>query len=371
MSDLQRSFSRDPMLQTQLHLKILERGCDKSSIEYSRMKTDILVVGAGFAGAVMAERFASRGRSVLVIDKRPHIGGNAFDQFDSAGVLVHQYGPHIFHTNASHVEAYLSRFTEWRKYEHRVLSSVGGSLYPMPINRETINRLYDLSLDEDGVATFLEGVREKRMPIRNSEDLVLNNVGRDLCDKFFRNYTRKQWGLDLSELSPAVAGRIPVRTNDDDRYFTDTFQNMPADGYTRMFERMLDHPNIRVELETDFRDIRHKVAAEKIFYCGPLDAYFDFCYGKLPYRSLSFRHQHLPHVGQHQPVGTINYPNDYEYTRITEFKHLTGQVHAGTSIVYEYPETHGEPYYPVPTTENQALYQSYKKLADAESSTFL
>jgi UDP-galactopyranose mutase len=334
------------------------------------MKTDILVVGAGFAGAVIAERFASHGKSVLVIDKRSHIGGNAYDELDSAGVLVHRYGPHIFHTNAPHVEEYLSQFTEWRRYEHRVLSSVEGKLYPVPINQQTVNQLYGLSLDEEGVAAFFENVREKRTPIRNSEDIVLNNVGRDLCDKFFRNYTRKQWGLDLSELSPAVAGRIPVRTNSDDRYFTDNFQSMPAEGYTRMFERMLDHPNIRIELNTDFRNVRNTVDAGQTFYSGPLDAYFDFCFGKLPYRSLSFRHEHIAQKEQYQPVGTVNYPNDYEYTRITEFKHLTGQNHPGTSIVREFPETTGDPYYPVPTSENQALYQSYKKLADAESATF-
>jgi UDP-galactopyranose mutase len=334
------------------------------------MKTDILVVGAGFAGSVVAERFASHGKSVLVIDRRPHIGGNAFDEYDSFGVLVHRYGPHIFHTNARHVEEYLSRFTEWREYEHRVLSSVDGKLYPVPINLRTINQLYGLALDEAGVATFLENIREKREPIRNSEDVVLNSVGRDLCETFFRNYTRKQWNLDLSELSPAVAGRIPVRTNSDDRYFTDRFQNMPAEGYTKMFERLLDHANIRVELSVEFESIRHRVSAGNIFYSGPIDAYFDFCYGKLPYRSLSFQHEHLPGVEQYQPVGTVNYPNEFEHTRITEFKHLTGQKHPGTSIVREFPEAIGDPYYPVPTAENQVLYQKYKKLADAELKTF-
>jgi UDP-galactopyranose mutase len=334
------------------------------------MKIDILVVGAGFAGSVIAERFASSGKSVLVIDKRPHIGGNAFDELDRFGVLVHRYGPHIFHTNARQVEEYLSRFTEWRPYEHRVLSSVDGELYPIPINLQTINKLYNLSLDEAGLAAFLERVRENRQPVRNSEDVVLNNVGTDLCNKFFRNYTRKQWGLDLSELSPAVAGRIPVRNDWDDRYFTDKFQSMPAEGYTKMFERMLDHPNIRVETNTDFHNLVHKVTAGKVFYSGPIDAYFNFCYGRLPYRSLSFQHEHLPGQRQYQTVGTVNYPNDYEYTRITEFKHLTGQVHTGTSIVREFPKAQGDPYYPVPTTENQALYQRYKRLADAETSTF-
>jgi UDP-galactopyranose mutase len=334
------------------------------------MNIDILVVGAGFAGSVIAERFASSGKSVLVIDKRPHIGGNAFDELDSSGVLVHRYGPHIFHTNAKPVEEYLSRFTEWRPYEHRVLSSVDGELYPIPINLQTINKLYKLSLDEAGLAAFLDKVREKREPVRNSEDVVLNNVGADLCNKFFRNYTRKQWGLDLSELSPTVAGRIPVRSDNDDRYFTDKFQNMPAEGYTKMFARMLDHPNIRVEINTDFHEMPFKVNAGKTFYSGPIDSYFKFCYGKLPYRSLFFEHQHLPQQEQHQPVGTVNYPNEHAYTRITEFKHLTGQTHSGTSIVREFPRTEGDPYYPVPTPENQVLYQRYKQLADAEASTF-
>lgn len=331
------------------------------------MKVDVLVVGAGFAGCVIAERFADSGKSVLVIDKRAHIGGNAYDQKDDAGVLIHAYGPHIFHTNARSVVEYLSRFTDWRPYEHRVLASVEGRLYPIPINRTTINQLYGLSLDEAGVAAYLEKVRDRRDRIESSEDIVLNSVGRDLCDKFFRNYTRKQWNLDLSQLSPGVAGRIPVRTNDDDRYFTDEFQKMPADGYTAMFARMLDHPGIRVELGVSFQEMRAQVNAEMVFYSGPVDEYFGFCFGELPYRSLRFEHQHLAGVLQHQPVGTVNYPNDFDFTRITEFKHLTGQAHPGTSIVREFPQTQGDPYYPILTTANQELYRKYKKLAEAET----
>ena len=331
------------------------------------MKCDILVVGAGFAGSVVAERLASAGKSVVVIDKRTHIGGNAFDEYDEAGVLVHRYGPHIFHTNALHVVEYLSRFTDWRFYEHRVLSRVDGTLYPVPINQTTINRLYGLCLDEAGIATFLERVRDSRCPVQSSEDIVLNSVGADLCNKFFRNYTRKQWGLDLSQLSPQVAGRIPVRTNDDDRYFTDSFQKMPAEGYSAMFARMLDHPNIRIELGVDFQDVRSHVVAKTIFYTGQIDEYFGFCYGELPYRSLRFEHQHLSDQAQYQEVGTVNYPNDFEFTRITEFKHLTGQRHYGTSIVREYPQSRGNPYYPILTAQNQELYQKYKVLAAGES----
>ena len=333
------------------------------------MKTDVLVVGAGFAGCVIAERCAAAGKSVLLIDRREHIGGNAYDEKDDAGVLVHRYGPHIFHTNAPYVAEYLSRFTEWIPYEHRVLASLGGQLYPIPINRTTINLLYGLSLDESGVEAFLERVREKRDVIRNSEDVVLNSVGRDLCDKFFRNYTRKQWGLDLSELNSGVAGRIPVRTNDDDRYFTDSFQRMPADGYSAMFRRMLDHSSITVELNADFKRIRQRVRAEQVFYSGPIDEYFGFCFGPLPYRSLRFEHEHVSTSSRYQPVGTVNYPNEFAFTRVTEFKHLTAQQHAGTSIVREYPQREGDPYYPIPTPANQDLYKKYKHLAESESST--
>jgi UDP-galactopyranose mutase len=333
------------------------------------MVTEILVVGAGFAGAVIAERYAAAGKSVVVVEKREHIGGNAFDEFDTAGLLVHRYGPHIFHTNSPQVSDYLSQFTDWRPYEHRVLAVVNAEFYPVPINRTTINRLYGFDLDESGVSEYLESVRTHRTPVLNSEDVVLNNVGRDLCDKFFRGYTKKQWNLDLSELSPIVAGRIPVRTNDDDRYFADNFQKMPAEGYTKMFERMLSHPNIRVELGTDFANVKDKIQAEKVFYSGPIDSYFDHRFGKLPYRSLAFEHEHLAGQAQFQPVGTVNYPNDFSFTRITEFKHLTGQSHAGTSIVREYPQSDGDPYYPIPTPENLALYRKYNELAEADRTT--
>jgi UDP-galactopyranose mutase len=303
---------------------------------------------------------------VLVIDKRMHIGGNAFDELDRHGVLVHRYGPHIFHTNAASVSDYLSAFTDWIPYEHRVLAKVGGELYPIPINQTTVNKLYGLSLDEVGVAAFFERVREPRDPIRTSEDVVLSSVGRDLCDKFFRGYTRKQWGLDLSELSASVAARVPVRTNTDDRYFTDSFQKMPTEGYTGMFARMLDHRNIRVQLGTDFSEFRRNSSWNQLFYTGPIDEYFEFRLGKLPYRSLRFDHEHIPGGNQFQPVGTVNYPNEQKFTRITEFKHLTGQKHSGTSIVREFPGDEGDPYYPVPRPENQELFQKYRLLSSGE-----
>ncbi|WP_066332509.1 UDP-galactopyranose mutase [Azohydromonas lata] len=330
---------------------------------------DDLIVGAGFAGATCARRLADAGHRVLVIDKRPHVGGNAFDRRDEHGLLVHEYGPHIFHTNSEKVFAFLSRFTEWRAYEHRVVAAVEGQLLPIPINRTTINRLYGLDLDEAGVTEFLARARMPREPLRTSEDVVLNAVGPDLCDKFFRGYTRKQWGLELGELSAGVAARIPTRTNDDDRYFADRFQAMPAQGYTRMFERMLDHPNIELSLGCDFNAVRHSIVRRRTIYTGPIDEYFEHRLGKLPYRSLRFEHEHLKDTVQLQPVGTVNYPNDHAYTRITEFKHLTGETHAGTSIVREFPCAQGDPYYPIPAADNESLYKRYEALADAEPDT--
>lgn len=327
---------------------------------------DLLIVGAGFAGATCARELADAGYRVLLIDRRPHIAGNAYDEYDAHGVLVHRYGPHLFHTNAKRVFDWLSQFTEWHDYEHRVLAKVDEQYLPLPINRTTLNRLYGLDLDEAGVAKYLERVREPRDQIRTSEDVVLNSVGHDLCNKFFRGYTRKQWGLELSELSAGVAARIPTRTNDDDRYFTDTYQALPREGYTRLFERMLNHPNIELYLDTDYCEITEAITPRHTIYTGPIDAYFDYCYGRLPYRSLHFEHQHLRDTAWFQPVGTINYPNEHSYTRITEFKHATGQAHPGTSIVREYPQTEGDPYYPIPRPENEALYKKYKLLAKKE-----
>ena len=330
-------------------------------------KVDALVVGAGFSGAVVAERLASHGFEVVVIDKRPHIGGNAYDTRDPSGLLVHPYGPHIFHTNAPRIAQYLSRFTQWRPYEHRVLAKAGDLFVPIPINIDTINRLYGLSLDETTIQAFYDSVREPREHIRTSEDVVINAVGHDLYEKFFRGYTKKQWGLDPSQLSAAVAARIPTRTNRDDRYFADSFQNMPLHGYTRLFERMLDHPRIRVEVGVDFADVGDRIRPRHLAYTGPLDAYYGYCYGRLPYRSLQFEHQHFPATDRYQPVGTVNFPNDFEYTRITEFKHLTGETHSGTSIVREFPTDEGDPYYPIPRPENDALFRRYDMLAGRES----
>ncbi|MBD0267631.1 MAG: UDP-galactopyranose mutase [Cyanobacteria bacterium Co-bin8] len=326
---------------------------------------DYLIVGAGFAGSVLAERLASQdGKKVLVCDRRSHIGGNAYDHYNDAGVLVHRYGPHIFHTNSRDVFEYLSNFTEWRRYEHRVLASVDGQLVPIPINLDTINKLYSLNLTAFQVEEFFASVAEPKDSIRTSEDVVVSKVGRELYEKFFRNYTRKQWDMDPSELDRSVTARVPTRTNRDDRYFTDTYQAMPLHGFTRMFESMLDHPNIKVMLNTDYREIQQVIPYKEMIYSGPVDEFFDLRFGKLPYRSLQFKHETL-NENVHQPAAVINYPNEHLYTRVTEFKYLTGQEHPKTSIVYEYPKAEGDPYYPVPRPENAELYKKYKELADS------
>jgi UDP-galactopyranose mutase len=323
---------------------------------------DYMVVGAGFAGSVVAERLAQLGKKVIIVERRSHIGGNAFDHHNDDGLLVHRYGPHIFHTNSQDVFDYLSRFTEWRPYQHRVRAMVDGQLVPIPVNLLTLNLLYGLSLNAFEVEAFLDKVAEKRETIKTSEDVILSRVGRELYEKLFKNYTRKQWGLDPSELDAAVTARIPVRTNRDERYFSDKYQVMPKHGYTRMFERMLAHPNIKILLNADFHEVRHLIPCRELVYTGPVDAFFDFQFGKLPYRSLQFRHEtHDRTVFQEAPV--VNYPNEYPYTRCTEFKYLTGQEHAKTSIVYEYPMAEGDPYYPVPRPENAALYRKYEALA--------
>jgi UDP-galactopyranose mutase len=326
---------------------------------------DYLIVGAGFAGSILAERLASGlNKKVLVVDKRPHIAGNAYDKYDDAGVLMHQYGPHIFHTNSDEIVRYLSRFTAWRPYEHRVLAQVDGQQVPIPINRTTLNRLYHLDLTSDEeAAAFLKSRAEPVEKILTSEDVVVSAVGRELYEKFFQGYTRKQWGVDPSGLDKAVTSRVPTRTNTDDRYFNDSFQSMPRDGFTAMFENILDHRNITVELATSYDEVKSEVLWDRLAFTGPVDEFFGHRYGKLPYRSLRFQHETLDQE-QYQDVAVVNYPHpDTPYTRISEYKHLTGQKHAKTTITHEYPSAEGDPYYPIPRAENQALYKQYEALA--------
>ncbi len=329
------------------------------------MSFDVLVVGAGFAGGVIAERLArGQGRRVLVIDRRPHIGGNAYDEYDAAGVLVHRYGPHIFHTNSSAVFEYLSRFTAWREYEHRVLASVRGIHVPMPVNRTTVNRLFGLALSTDAEVEAFYARQAEPCDARTSEDVVVGAIGRQLYELLFQGYTRKHWGLDPRQLDASVTARVPARTNDDDRYFTDRYQAMPADGYTRLFARLLDHPNIEVQTGVDFADVRDRLDYRTLVYTGPIDAYFGNRYGPLPYRSVRFEFETLS-CDRYQPTGTVNYPDPaVPFTRITEFRHLTGQRSAVTTIVREYPEAGGDPYYPVPRPENRTLYERYRRSAD-------
>jgi UDP-galactopyranose mutase len=333
------------------------------------MTWDYLIVGAGFAGAVLAERLASqRGATCLVLDRRAHIGGNAYDCHDAAGVLIHPYGPHYFRTNSDRIVAYLSQFTEWHPVEYKVLSWTHGRYWQFPINLNTFEQLLGRpSTSEEMERTLAEW----RVPIespRNSEEVIISQVGRRLYEMFFKNYTRKQWQRDPSELDPSVCGRIPVRTNRDDRFLSEKFQALPRDGYTAMFRRMLDHPKIELRLGTDYREARRELRFRHLIYTGPIDEYFDHRLGPLPYRSIRFEPETLP-VEYFQPAMQVNYPNDHEYTRIVEIKHATGQKIPVTTIVREFPQEYGpgrEPYYPIPAPDARAQYERYAALAEQE-----
>ena len=325
------------------------------------MKYDYLIVGAGFAGSVFAEKLATQqNKKILIVEKRNHIGGNAYDEYDDHGILVHKYGPHIFHTNSKKVFDYLSQFTEWRKYEHRVLAKLNSELYPIPINRTTINKLYNKNfISDEEVTAFYNSVKEKRYPIKNSEDIIVNQIGLDLYEKFFKFYTKKQWNLDPADLAPIVCGRIPVRTNEDDRYFNDKFQFMPKAGYTKMFEKMLNHVNIEIKLNTDYKEIVNNIKFEKMIFTGPIDYFFDYQFGKLPHRSIRFEWENFE-KDKYQDAAVINHVDEIEnFTRATEYKYLTGQNNSTTSISKEYAQNDGEPYYPIPTLENNKLYKKY------------
>ncbi len=327
------------------------------------MKIQNVVVGAGFAGACIARRIAEeKNESVLVIDKKMHIAGHAYDEYNEHGVLIHKYGPHIFHTNNKLVWNWLSRFTEWNNYQHRVLSYVDGFYVPMPISIETINSLYNLNLSTFELESWLDERRLKDLLIKNSEDVVLSKLGRDLFEKFFKNYTFKQWNLDANQLDASVISRIPVRHNRDTRYFSDRYQGLPTLGYTKLLSKILEHKNIHLLLNTEWSNIKPDLSYGKLFYTGSIDEYFDYSLGNLGYRSVKFEYETFFDREYFQKVGTVNYPNDYDFTRITEYKWLTGQKILQTTIAREFSSSEGEPFYTVPNASNQILYKEYTKM---------
>jgi UDP-galactopyranose mutase len=321
---------------------------------------DYLIVGAGFAGCTCARLLAERGMKIIVTDKKNHIGGNCYDFYDEGGILIHKYGPHIFHTQNKEVWDFLSKFTDWYHYQHKVLAYVEGKKVPIPINLDTINELYATHYTVNTIKDFFNSVKDKELSINNSKDMIVSQVGEELYEKFFKNYTKKQWGMYPEELDKEVTSRIPIRDNRDDRYFTDRYQGIPKKGYTELFNQMLMHSNIKVMLNTSYNEIKKEINYHKLIYTGPIDEFFEYKYGKLPYRSLQFIQEHY-NIAYYQEVGTVNYPNDYEYTRITEYKYLTGQKSDSTSITKEIPRAQGEPYYPIPKKENKELYNQYAK----------
>jgi len=347
------------------------------------IECDYLIVGAGFSGLVLAERLSSQcGKQCLIVEKRDHIGGNAQDEYDDAGVLIHKYGPHYFRTNSPRIVEYLSQFTEWHPVEYKILSWSDGRYWNFPINLNTFEQLIGRESSEEEFAAYLA---EKRVPIdnpQNSEEVIVSQVGWELYEKFFKGYTRKQWRMDPRELDASVCGRIPIRTNRDDRYLRENFQALPKAGYHRMFQRMLAaSPNVRVLLRTDYRELLPHVRCKHMIYTGPIDEFFDSKLGRLPYRSLDFQNESFDaaqlkerepiagKAGFWQPAMQVNYPNDHDFTRIVEVKHATGQRCENTTIVREYPADYvgnREPYYPIPAPAAQSLYRQYAELAEQE-----
>lgn len=325
------------------------------------MKFKYVIVGAGLAGLTLAERIANvLDEKVLVIEKRSHIGGNVYDSYNEHGILIHNYGPHIFHTNDKGVYDYLSQFTKWNDFWHRVLTYVDGNLIPMPITVETINKLYNLNLDCSQVEDFLKKQAVDIKEIKTSKDVALSKVGQDIYEKIFETYTKKQWGIDPSELDTSVISRIPIRLNRDTRYFNDKYQGMPTHGYTKLCEKMIANKNIKLMLNTDYREVKDSITYETLIYTGAPDEFYNYKHGKLRYRSINFVFETYD-IEEFQAAPVVNYPNDYDYTRITEYKKLTWQKSSKTTIGKEFPCDEGEPYYPFPTKENKEQYALYQE----------
>jgi len=332
------------------------------------MKFDWVIVGAGFTGAVFAERIATRkDQKVLIIERRNHIGGNAYDFYDENGILIHKYGPHIFHTNSQKVWEYLSRFTGWRPYFHKVLAVIDGHNVPIPFNLNTLYALFPPRLaskiEDKLIARFGFGLRVPILKLQKNEDNDLKFIADYILQNLFCGYTRKQWELNVEELDSSVTSRVPVFISKDNRYFQDTYQGIPKNGYTVMFQKMLDHPKIKILLNTDYREIIEDIKFNRMIYTGPVDAFFDYLYGHLPYRSLDFEFNYYG-MEFWQEAGQINYPNEYQFTRITEYKYLTGQNCPGTTVSVEYSRAYkpgqNEPYYPIPRKENDEQYKLYQ-----------
>ncbi len=334
------------------------------------MKFDMLIVGAGLAGCTVAERMASElDKKVLIVEQRNHIGGNTYDYYNEDGILVQKYGPHIFHTSSDEVWDYLNRFTLWNDYVHRVIANVNGKGVYLPISLDTMENLYGREFTAEGMREYLEQRQVKLGEIKNSRDVVVSQVGEELYETFFKNYTKKQWGVYPEQLDAQVTKRLPLRYNRDTRYFTDRYQGIPADGYTKMFEKMLDHENIQILLNTDYRDIKELIKVDKVIFTGPIDYYFGYMHGKLPYRSLDFKFDTLD-METYQDAAVVNFPNDHDYTRVTEFKHFYNQKHHKTTICYEYPKDEGDPYYPIPNQECNEIYLKYLREAEKEKNTY-
>lgn len=328
------------------------------------MEIKNVVVGSGFAGACIARRIADiMQEEVLIIEKRKNIGGNAYDTYNEHGIMIHKYGPHIFHTNSKEVWDWVIRFSEFNLYQHRVLAYVDGNMVPIPITSDTINYLYNLNLSSDETGEWLKGKAEDIEDIKNSEDVVLSKAGKEIYEKFFKNYTFKQWNRYASELGPSVIRRVPIRSNRDTRYFTDKYQGIPRFGYSKMFENIVNHPKIKVLLNTDWFDVKDQFQYDKLYYTGEIDRFFGYEFGKLEYRSCRFDYETYFDREYYQEVGTVNYPNDYDFTRISEYKHMTGQKINCTTIAKEYPCDLGEPFYVVPDKENKHKVDEYYKLA--------